>query len=749
MAGATEKIYRSFNKGIITEASPLTFPENASIDEDNFVLNRNGSRARRLGLEYETGYSLTDTGLSSSVIASTKQSIHIWPTPGGDTSRNIGVVRVYNKLYFINLLASSPSANLLNGGAAITISALANSELETAVINNSLVLVSKDLPLPILLTYNSTTDTVTQTQVSISVRDIWGIDDGLLINERPTTLSNAHKYNLRNQGWSTKIVTTSSADAIDKTKTDIGVYPSNGDTWHLGRDTNPGSSTYQAYVPSTLIKNSVSNSLVSRGSYIIDAFTRGAQRAALSGLTGLPVDRENGTFSTVASYASRVFYSGIASNVTGSDSKSPNYSGFVFFSQVVTDNNKIGKCYQEADPTDEFVNDLVDSDGGTIQIPDATNIIRIISSQSSLLVFAENGIWEIYGDTNGFVATSFQVNKISTNGVLNAKAIVETNGSFIYWSKAGIYALASDSVSGRFAAQNISLTSIQSFYLDIPELAKNYCKGFYDEKENRVRWLYNDTDTYSENNYINKYNKELVLDLTLSAFYPHTISSLASNSPYIVDYVPIPGYSVTSNVTDVAVGGDLVEITSLDNVVVNQDVSASRSSQFSFLVFRESSFTLAKYINTSFTDWELAGNGTGATYSSFLVTGYELFGDIMRNKQAPYLFFYFDRTEDGYELSGSNLVLSNQSSCLVQAQWNWSDSANSGKWGNQFQAYRLLRNYIPSGVNDPFDYGDSVIVTKNKLRGSGKALSIYIQSEAGKDMRILGWGIGVTADDKP
>jgi hypothetical protein len=121
----------------------------------------------------------------------------------------------------------------------------------------------------------------------------------------------------------------------------------------------------------------------------------------------------------------------------------------------------------------------------------------------------------------------------------------------------------------------------------------------------------------------------------------------------------------------------------------------------------------------------------------------------MRKKQVPYIFFYFNRTEDGYELSGNDLILSNQSSCLVQAQWNWADSANSGKWGDQFQAYKLLRNYIPTGVNDPFDYGDSVIVTKNKLRGSGKTLSLKIQSSAGKDMKILGWGLEATATSKP
>ena len=118
----------------------------------------------------------------------------------------------------------------------------------------------------------------------------------------------------------------------------------------------------------------------------------------------------------------------------------------------------------------------------------------------------------------------------------------------------------------------------------------------------------------------------------------------------------------------------------------------------------------------------------------------------MRTKQVPYIFFYFKKTEDGYLPSGDDFILANQSSCKVQAQWNWANSANSGKWGNEFQAYRISRFYTPSGVSDPFDNGDSVIVTKNKLRGSGKTISLKISSEAGKDMQILGWAMPATAD---
>lgn len=54
----TTKLYRTFVKGMITEASPLTYPEDASYDEDNMILYRKGNRSRRLGIDFESGYEL-------------------------------------------------------------------------------------------------------------------------------------------------------------------------------------------------------------------------------------------------------------------------------------------------------------------------------------------------------------------------------------------------------------------------------------------------------------------------------------------------------------------------------------------------------------------------------------------------------------------------------------------------------------------------------------------------------------------
>ena len=746
MATSLEKPYNTFVKGLITEASPLTFPDNASIDEQNFVLNRDGSRSRRLGIDYENLYALKATGQTTSQLASGRQDLFKWDSPAGDATVTIGVVRSNDKLWFVNLLAANPSDNFLNSGNPITLPGVSNGTLETAIINNKLIIVGSQLEQPILLSYNKSTEAVTSSAISIYVRDIWGVDDGLTISARPSTLSAAHKYNLRNQGWNTSIVSADSGtpDAIDFTFTELGLYPSNGDGWTFGKISNAADADYEKYDPDTLLKNSTSQYFVSRGSNIIDAFTRGSQRSTLTGLS-LPNDLEQGNITTAASYAQRVFYSGVASDVTGSDTKSPNYSGYIFYTQVVTTDDQLGKCHQASDPTAPGVNALVASDGGSIQIPEITQIVKIASSQQSLLVFAENGVWEIYGDTGGFNANSFQLNKISTNGISNGNSIVNVNGNFIYWSKAGIYQLSPDATTGRFKAESISLGSIQTFFLEIPDLGKNNCKGFYDEKENRVRWLYNDTASYTTSNYVTSYNKELILDLSLKSWYPQKIEDLASNSPWVSDYIEIPGYAVTSTATGIEVtDGNSVIVTAGDSAIVNESVQVNRVSGFRFLTFKGTSFTISLYKNTTFKDWVTA-DGTGVDYSSYLVTGYELFKDSTKRKQVPYIFFYFNKTEDGFTASGSSFILDNPSSCLVQSQWNWANSANSGKWGTQFQAYRLLRLYTPTGASDTYDSGDAVIVTKNKLRGSGKTLSLKIQSEAGKDMKLLGWTVQATA----
>jgi hypothetical protein len=787
----SEKQVNSFVKGLITEASALTFPENSSIDEDNFILELSGSRSRRLGVDYEVGHQYNSTGILPGTLNLSRYSITTWAFPGGSTDIVLGVIRAYNKLYFINLLEANPSAHLMNGGNAITITGLTTSRIQTAIVNNFFVLVSEELDLPVILTYDSSLDTITQEATAIVVRDFEGVDDYLTNDSRPVILSPLHKYNLINQGWSSKIPSTcaTSVDitttlslpigrknvgyiaanttntAIDCTKSVLGVYPSNSDIWSLGKIGNPAAANYQTYDPATLKKNSIENTLAPKGAVLLNIYSRGASRTRHTGIVNtavtpipgrvqitlyrpaLPMDAEMGRVSAVESFAGRIFYSGIVSQISDGDLVSPNYSGYVFFSQIAKSIEKLGMCYQENDPTSAEISDLLPTDGGTIHIPEANRIVKLMTNRESLIIFAENGIWELGGEgvNQGFNATAFQVSKVTTVGVSSPDSIVNAGGTIFYWAKTGIHYLTTDQNSGRLIAQNATLTTIQSYYNNISQVARTNARGFYNEARNVVQWLYSDDPNYSETNYINTYNKQLNMDLSLKAFSKFSFSSLdvtEQTLPRICDFIKIPGYSL-QNV-------DLTLSANIDNILVGTDQaiitlsnSTPRVETFRYLVMKGGSFTIGALSNTGFKDW-VTENGTGVDFSSYLVTGYEYAGDIMRDKQVPYIQFYFNRTENGFTAVGDTLQLDNPSGCIVQAQWNWTNSANSGKWGNPFQAYRLNRNYTPSGAGDTFDYGDAVIVTKNKLRGSGKVLSLKISSETGKDMQLLGWSQMIT-----
>jgi len=745
---SSEKQHNNFVRGLITEATALTFPESASVDEDNFVLERTGKRLRRLGVDYETNYVKKATGLTETVLAGSRQSLHRWNSPDGDTSKMIGIIRSFNKLWFINLLNVSPTTEYLNSGNALTITGLANSDIQVTTINNNVVLVSADIDDPILLTYNKTTEAVTQSTLTLKIRDVWGLDDGLADDYRPTTLADAHFYNLRNQGWSAKIVSTCGSDAINCTFTTLAEYPSNSDVWSYGKEADTTTSaTFEKYNPTIMDRAFQDNSPAGKGHYVIDALHRGASRVTESGIAALPTDKETGNLTTVATYAGRVFYSGISSSVENGDSRSPFYSGFIFFTQTATSTDALDKCYMSADPTSPDISDIIDTDGGTIQLPDITKVIKLVSTKSSLLVFAENGVWEVFGDLGGFKATSFQASKVTSIGTESSRSIIEVNGSVAYWSRSGIFILTQDNTTGRYQSESITLTTIQGLYNNISNIAIQNAVGMYEEQENRIRWLYNDDEDYATNNYITKYNKELVLDLTLKSFYPNTISPLASASPFIADYIPLPRFTSTDSTEDVIVGTDVV-LAATVGVTVTTSLRSNRRTTYSFLVSAGTDITIGRYSNTSFLDW-YTENTAGVDYSSYLITGYDIFGDLMRKKYVPYLFMYFDRTEDGFTEVGTALMPDNPSGCLVQAQWDWADSINSGKWGTAFQTYRYKRNYIPTGASDTFDYGKNVIVTKSKLRGNGKALSLRIESEAGKDCKLLGWAVLMEAPARP
>jgi len=802
------KEYLTFVKGIVTEANPLTFPENASIDEDNMVLNRDGSRQRRLGLDFEIGHSLVNVGITDTTFDTYAIGSFRWDNVSGDPTASIGVVQVGPDLWFVDLFATAPSANLLNSSAKITLTGRAgigDNIMQFTVINGDLVVSGSHIQ-PIRLIYDAVTDSISTSVIEIDVRDFWGVPDGLEVDESPETLSDEHYYNLLNQGWSTSTInsyassTTATWQSSHSYSLNDIVQPSppNGFSYRcilagtsdgtqpifsviLGATTNEvsiswrtdalikkyptnvqisflGKNSTDDFVPSLLDKQLLGTSPAPKGRFVIDFFNRSERPAKVLASDGativLNAETENSGFRAVTSFSGRVFYAGLASDLDDGYSTSPTSDGIILFSQIDTESNEnIGKCYQSADPTSEEISDLIDTDGGYITIPNASRIFRLIPVGFSLVVIAENGVWALTGGERGFTATEYSITQVSDIGAINAESIVNAEGAVFYWSKGGIYVISPNTSTGGLIANNITQTTIQTLYNGIPSVNKSFASGDYDEASKRVTWLYNDAPGYDGISLKNKYNREIILDVNLQAFYPSTIGDIAANSPFVAGYLSTPGYLLSTYEDAIVVNGDPVVAGVSGQVYIFKTDRTIGVTDRKYLTFTHPdagtnySFTLSEFTDIDFLDWK-SSDTVGVDASAFLITGHDILGDTARDKQTSYITMHFQRTETTFVDDGSgNIVFDRPSSCLWQARWEWSDSA-SGRWGPQFQAYRFTRPYISGGIGSSFDYGHEVITTKNKVRGKGKAISFRIDSEAGKDMHILGWAIAFTGNTR-
>ena len=487
------------------------------------------------------------------------------------------------------------------------------------------------------------------------------------------------------------------------------------------------------------------------GYFIIDLLNRGASRLSeiktlysqnsplLFPVNTLPKDSTPSGATCVSEYAGRVWYAGFPGEVEGGDSRSPRLSSYVFYSQLVTDPSKIPLCYQDGDPTSSETPDLVDTDGGFIRIDSAYGIKKLINVGSGLLVVAENGIWMVSGGSDyGFTATNNMRRKLTDRGAISTGSIITLDNGAAYWGEDGIYRVGPDQF-GDYTSENISKNTVQTLFDDIDSVDKKYAQGIWDSYARKIRWLYNNRQG-SEGP-----SKELVFDTELGAFYPSEIGVVeGSTFPRVVVPIEVPPFRTDTVQEEVTYEGAGVTHDGEDVVFSQQVLGDSGYRESAYIVLltdEELSFTFASYRDTSFRDWASHSSG-GVDAAAYLLTGYLSGGDFLRNKDVPHIQFYLRRTETGFYDDGTgNLFPENESSCLVQAQWEWTNSPNSNRWGRKFQAYRYRRHYLPSGSGDDFDTGFSVITTRSKLRGKGKVLSLLIETEEGKDLNLLGWSM--------
>ncbi len=568
----------------------------------------------------------------------------------------------------------------------------------------------------------------------------------MAVDTRPLTLTSIHNYNLRNQGWPTEFDCAPNeggdggavlTDPVQYTWEKINIYPSNADIIYFNKlSTAVRVAAIDTYSPWHLRRQAFGNTPAGKGHFIINAFDR--NRQAVSGITGIydpERDRDTERPVSVAFSAGRIWY------------LMPD--GRVYFTQTLTELLKAGFCYQDADPTAEDINELIATDGGKIDLTGISQGLTIQSVDTDVVVLADNGVWSISGEGDeGFTATKHEIRKITSVGAIGRETIVEAEGTIFYWAKGGIYLLERGEVSAQLTAQNITETTIQTFYLDISEDAKRNARGFYDKQSKKILWMYNDTIAYDGVLFRNRYNRVLIFDLVLAAFYTYTLDS-SGNYPFPAALIQKEAGTFITSTELVTSGGVTVTSGGVD-VTARITTENSVDVKVRILTFAETStdvwqYTFSEFRADDMLDWK-SFDSTGLSYTSFLTTGHDISGNLIAEKETGVgVYVFFKRTEKNIILnSTSGLIFDFPSGCLLQGRWHWSDHVDSGRWSESKQAYKLLRQYIPAGTG-VFDYGFEVIQTINQIRGKGRALSLRFDSEAGKDFHLLGWAIPYTA----
>lgn len=769
--------FNSFTKGLITEASPLTFPDNASLDEVNFILNRDGSRRRRLGMDFEDSFTEVTTTSTLDSNSNVNTNTFRWSDASGDAANQIAVVQVGVEIKFFNLSSQPLSGQLIH---THTLSDSNGPKVQFANVSGLLVMAGDGKELTV---FEYESSAVSTSSAKLQVRDFFGVEaiytttgddlrDASYLGVRPLSNLNSdnHLYNLRNQGWATvsrignvdtlrdplRSFRTSSSD-IDSDR----VYPSNKDLFSSALYPDPNDSDDRVgdrFWPDDLINNPDRLSESPRGSFIIDLFDRGTSRLQVlqdlydrhpnvvfqpeERVGSLPLDTTSGVTSVVESFAGRLWSAGFSSTVTDGDKYSPRLSSYVMFSQLVKSISDVGRCYQQADPSSSQDSDIVATDGGFIRVDGAENIVSLRQVGNSLLVIATNGVWSIDGGSDtGFTATDYRVTKLSSSGSESYGSVVDVEESVMYWSSNGIYMVGTDQL-GSLSAESITSNTIQRYYQNITYEGRVSCKGIYDRFERKVRWLYNNTASSTGS------VKELIFDLDLQAFYVLEISR-PDQGLYVSAPLEMPPYVVGQAIDNIIVGVDNV-VVGADNVVVTSDVGVGQSREVAYLTIISTSptisFTFSTYRDNNFQDW-VSSEFTAQDSPARLLTGYISGGDFQRFKQVQYLTAHFKRTEDGFGLDvEGNPTPTSPSSCMLSAQWDWANSSSSGKWSNPKQAYRYRRHYIPNDVADDYDYGFDTIVSKNRIRGRGRVVSFLFETEPLKDCQILGWSLVLGAN---
>lgn len=199
-------VNNKLDKGLITEATGLNFPEDAMTDGENIVLWPGGPVRRRLGIDVEGSAETLTYSDSDGVIVE-----FVWHSVAKTGGFTFLAMQVGDQIRFYQLQqedglssAIEPVALNLNDYKVAGNGDISNIPCQMDNGAGYLYVVHPACD-PIIVRYNTDSSVFEAARITILVRDFDGLEDGLGVSEEPATLTPEHHYNLLNQGWDQKV----------------------------------------------------------------------------------------------------------------------------------------------------------------------------------------------------------------------------------------------------------------------------------------------------------------------------------------------------------------------------------------------------------------------------------------------------------------------------------------------------------------------------------------------------------------
>ncbi len=788
-----------FSAGLNTESSPLTSLPNSSRDEQNLVLNKDGSRSRRNGLQREAVSPLLTPISSPGTTANNMFLNHlkIGPSEGFIISSGTQTSR---------LLSRTPSGSWTGNVLATGYGKLSGTNSSTGEVNNSLAFTASSVFVgggnDTFNGYNIETGIVYGGEErKVKVRDLWGnlnqefedkqnrrwlpnnfeyISDGQgSYTWTPFTREEAnYVYNLYNQTWSTRWYVREEPDEglvsefgeVTNVKLRAGTSP-------LFRQRSGDKENPYDYYPALtdnfwLYTAGVGAAERGTSSYIIENYLGYNYYKDLAAVRGRflisPLDRSNTRRVAVQEYVDDIWKDVEIGEIPGAPNPDYDFSqaGVSEWRDISTGqfncvSGHLGRVWASTRTTEAYsIASTPDLDSLVFFSQTAKTPQDVTKMHGEISPTSED-FEEALDTGGGFVTIS---------GMSVCTALVPLDRAMMVFSPEGVWQI--DGGENNFSANNVQVTKLS-------DIGTNYARSIVSTGKAIYYWgeggiysiVQNDVSLKGVANNVS-YAK--VNQLVEEVEYPERISGiydivsqecrwLFCEKGKTIRYRQCSSELVLDTVTEAfslnrfPVGSQYPQLIGYVPVERYRTTDSDRGTSVALVAVQGDgnrtgdsgmSYEFYTYTNGGFRDYAHIDGGVDA--KAYTLGGYITASDSQRKKQMGYVTCSFKRTEDGFTGSEeAGWEATNPSSCFMQTQWGWTSSATTGKWGRKQQVYRFQRLYVPEdpSTDDWSNFGYDVINSRTKVRGMGKAVSVLFESEEGKNMHLYGWGSNASVAD--